>query len=198
MTTRNTGRRATNQRSSLKSSGPVTPAGKAKMRNNALRHGLTSKHVVIDGEDHAEYEALRQDLLEECNPATPQEAQLVIEIAQGSWRLQRARRVEVQMFEMNMQDNPDCDAALAECFHANGLEFDKLRRYTTTIERCYYRALTELSKLQNERNKSEFGSVSQNRPRLPSPPANSVLSLCNTPPEPTENGSDSQIPGDLQ
>ena len=40
-------------------------AGKAKMRNNALRHGLTSKHAVIAGEDPEEYKALRQELVAE-------------------------------------------------------------------------------------------------------------------------------------
>ena len=187
MTTRTTARRAANQRNSRQSTGPVTPAGKARMRNNALRHGLTSKHVVIDGEDPAEYEALRRDLLDECNPATVQEVQLVTEIAESSWRLQRARRVEVQLYDRNIPNGPDPDAALAECFHANSREFDKLRRYTTTIERSYYRALTELRKLQKERKKPAIGSVSQKRPKLSAPL-----------PDPSENGSVSQIPGDSQ
>ena len=187
MTTRTTARRAANQRNSRQSTGPVTPAGKARMRNNALRHGLTSKHVVIDGEDPAEYEALHQDLLNECNPATVQEVQLVTEIAEASWRLKRARRVEVQPYDRNIQDGPDPDADLAACFHANSREFDKLRRYTTTIERSYYRALTELRKLQKERKISAIGSVSQKRAKLSAPP-----------PDHPGNGSVSQIPGDSQ
>ena len=188
MITRTSARRAANQRNSRKSTGPVTPAGKARMRNNALRHGLTSKHVVIDGEDPAEYQALRRDLLNELRPATAHEAQLVTEIAESSWRLLRARRIEILLFESNMQDGPDPDAALAASFHANNREFDKLRRYTTTIERSYYRAITELRKLQKQRKKSEIGSVSQKRPQHPAP------LVCNTTPEPAI-GSVSQNPG---
>ena len=43
--------------SAAKATGPVTEAGKAKMRDNALSHGLTSKHAVIKGEDPEEYAA---------------------------------------------------------------------------------------------------------------------------------------------
>ncbi len=175
-----------------------TRIGKARMRNNALRHVLTSKHVVIDGEDPAEYQALRHELLNDWNPVTHQECQLVTEIAASLWRLQRARRVEVQLFEIDMQDGLDPDAALAESFHANAREFDKLRRYSTTIERSYYQALTELGKLQKERRKVAIGSVSQKRPQSPIHPVNRHPSLCNTPPEPGENGSVSQFPGDSQ
>lgn len=202
MTTRTTARRAANQRNSRQSIGPVTPAGKAMMRNNALRHGPTSKHVGptskhvdIDGEDPTEYEALRRDLLNDWNPATAHESQLVTDIAESYWRLLRDRRVEIQLFEMHMQDGPDPDAALAACFHANAREFDKLRRYTTTIERSYYRALAGLRNLQKERKKSAVGFVSQKRPQLPMPSLNSVPTVSNTPPEPAESGSVSQIPG---
>ncbi len=198
MTTRTTARRVANQRNSRKSTGPATPAGKAKMRNNALRHGLTSKRVVIGGEDPAEYEALRQVLLNEWDPATTRESQLATEIAESAWRLQRTRRVEVELFERGMQDGPDPGAVLADCFHANAREFDKLRRYTSTIERCYYRALTELGKLQQERKKSAIGSVSQKRPQCPIRSARSLSSMCNTFPEPAAIGSVSQIPGDPQ
>ena len=56
---------AANQKNSQRSTGPVTAEGKAKMRNNALRHGLTSKHAIIDGDDPEEYNSLRQDLTDD-------------------------------------------------------------------------------------------------------------------------------------
>ena len=161
MITRTNTRRASKQPNGLHSTGTITPSGKVSLRNIASRHGLTSKRVVINGEDPGEYAALRGDLLEEWNPATFQETQLVIEIAESSWRLQRARRVEVQLFESNMRDGLDPGAALAECFHANARQFDNLRRYTTTIELCRSRAVTALGKLRQERQKSAIGFVSQ-------------------------------------
>jgi hypothetical protein len=182
MTSTTVARHAANRANSRKSTGPVTEAGKARMRNNPLRHGLTSRHVVIEGEDPEDYEALRQDLMSDWQPADIQEAALVTQIAEGAWRLMRARRVETQIFEDHMTKAgaaDDHDSRVAECFHANGKQFDNLRRYATTIERAYYRALDELRNLQKERNKCAIGSVSQkhkstNQPAPASPEIGSV------------------------
>ena len=82
-----------------KGTGPVTEAGKAKMRDNALRHGLTSEHVVIKGEDLEEYEALRQELLDDWKPAGKQEEMLVAKIAESAWRLMQVPRVETRTYD---------------------------------------------------------------------------------------------------
>ena len=164
--------------SAAKGTGPVTEAGKAKMRDNALRHGLTSKH-----EDPEEFEALRHDLLDDWKPADTQEEMLVAQIAESAWRLMRVRRVETRTYDnyflvaekLNAAGiakcRPDPDDQLTAGFHANSNQFDNIRRYETTIERSYYRAITELRKLQKERRKTELESVSQ-KPAAPiRPPA---------------------------
>src|SRR5205807_1250032 len=91
--------RAANQMNSQQSTGPVTEAGKAKMRNNALRHGLTSKHVLIAGEDPEEYGSLSEDLLSAWKPANTQEELLITQIVDAAWRLMRARRKETRTYE---------------------------------------------------------------------------------------------------
>ena len=58
-----------NRDNSRRSTGPVTIAGKAASSQNALRHGLTSKNIVIPGEDPAEYEAHRAALIRDIKPA---------------------------------------------------------------------------------------------------------------------------------
>ena len=187
-----------------KGTGPVTEAGKAKMRDNALRHGLTSEHVVIKGEDLEEYEALRQELLDDWKPAGKQEEMLVAKIAESAWRLMQVPRVETRTYDnytlvaekLNAAGiskcSPDPDDQVTACFHSSSKQFDNIHRYETTIERSYYRAITELRKLQKERKKTEIGSVSQ-KPAAPIRPA-----VNSTPPtpknllEPTEFGSVSQ------
>jgi hypothetical protein len=53
-----------NRFNALKSTGgPRTVAGKTVSSRNALRHGLTAIHVVVQGEDAAKYETLRRGLL---------------------------------------------------------------------------------------------------------------------------------------
>jgi hypothetical protein len=186
---------AANHRNSQQSTGPITEAGKAKMRNNALRHGLTSKHVLIEGEDPEEYEALRQDLANDWNPADTQEAHLVTQIAEGIWRLMRARRVETRTYEAFLEatnNSEDPDARVADCFHSNAKQFDNLRRYETTIERSYYRAITELRKLQKERRKSEIESVSQNAKLQAKLVENVTLPASSNPSPSPQNGFVSQ------
>ncbi|MEO8130613.1 MAG: hypothetical protein ABJF23_05860 [Bryobacteraceae bacterium] len=173
MTSATAAQRAANQSNSRASTGPVTAEGKAKMRDNALRHGLTSKHVVITGESQEEFEALRQDLLADWKPVDTQEELLVNQIVESAWRLMRVRRIETRTYEQYMavieklsaaglsKSSPDPDSTLAGCFHQNSAQFDNIRRYEAGIERSYYRAIAELRKLQTQRKKAEIGSVSQ-------------------------------------
>jgi hypothetical protein len=83
-----------NRKNAQRSTGPRTPEGKAVSSQNAARHYLTSKQVVIPGEDPAEYDALRASLVADLKPANAIEVDLVEELAAGSWRLKRAHRIE--------------------------------------------------------------------------------------------------------
>lgn len=156
-----------NRRNSIHSTGPVSAAGKASSSSNSIRHGLTSKQVVLPGEDPAEYDALRISLIEQFAPADEIERTLVEEVAAGSWRLSRARRHETAILKKLVGDAEDPDQAFAELFIEKPKEVDRLLRYITTIERSYYRALNKLQQQQKERRKAEpefpdIGFVSQN------------------------------------
>ena len=149
-----------NRQNSLHSTGPVTAAGKAIASQNATRHGLTSKQIVLPGENAAEYDALRESLIEHYDPANETERTLVEEVAAGSWRLTRARRHETAILKKLIGGDPkDSDQAFAELFVDKPKEVARLLRYITTIERAYYRALNKLEKLQKERAKEEQESA---------------------------------------
>ena len=159
----------TNRVHGPKSTGPVTEAGKARMRNNALRHGLTSRHAVIESENPEAYEALRQDLVSDWKPADFEEEMLATQIAEGALRLMRARLIDTQILESHMAeagDDPDC--WIAESFHANGKQFHNPRRDETAIERA------DLPRATNERRKRAIGFVSQKAMR---PSVHSVFSV---------------------
>ena len=51
-----------------KATGPRTIAGKRRSRMNAIKHGFYSKHLLLDGEDPAEYEKLHRDLRNDWQP----------------------------------------------------------------------------------------------------------------------------------
>ncbi len=149
-----------NRENSTHSTGPVSAAGKAVASQNSRKHGLTSKQIVLPGEDAAEYDALRESLIKLYAPANETERTLVEEVAGGSWRLARARRHETAILKKLIGDHcVDPDAAYAELFFEKPKELERLLRYLTTIERAYYRALNKLEKLQKERKKEEKESA---------------------------------------
>ncbi len=83
-----------NRRNALRSTGPTTPAGKARVRFNALTHGLLAKEVVLPGEDRAEFEGLVARLSDHYSPVGPIQEMLVEQIAVAYWRGARAVRAE--------------------------------------------------------------------------------------------------------
>jgi hypothetical protein len=144
-----------NRQNSLHSTGPATAEGKAASSQNALRHGLTSKQIVLPGEDAAHYDELRQDLLAAYIPSNAAEALLVEELAAASWRLLRARRQETLILQKLAGDEADCDTAFATAFVEKPKDVARLTRYITSIERAYYRALNKLEQIQKERVAAE-------------------------------------------
>ena len=167
---------AANRANAAKSTGPRTTAGIEKTRYNATRHGLSGKQVVIQGEDPAAYEALLQGLKDSYRPANTAEAILVEEIAQTFWRLQRARALEAEAFLML---SGGADPIIP--FNAESARFDNIRRYMTTIERAYHRAIAQLEKTQAIRAANSVGFVSQIHPKVVRLAQKPAISLKNRP-----------------
>ena len=90
-----------NRANSQRSTGPRTPAGKQRSSLNALRHGLTAASALLPSEDRAAFEDHRRRFFDEYQPATPTESQLVQELADTSWRLNRIPALEAALFSQN-------------------------------------------------------------------------------------------------
>jgi hypothetical protein len=89
---------AANRENGKKSTGPRTATGKAKVAQNALKHGLLAQAALLPNEDGASFEAFADALLEELQPLGPVESLLADEIVNLAWRLRRASRVEAGLF----------------------------------------------------------------------------------------------------
>jgi hypothetical protein len=113
---------------------------------NSLKHGLTSRKVVLPGENQADFDRLHNDLVAQHAPAGALETELVAEIAACLWRLQRARRYESTILETSS----------FELFvnHTQAKGFETLLRYMGAIERQFNRAIVRLRETQTERRKS--------------------------------------------
>lgn len=60
-----------------KSRGPVTAAGKQRSSQNSIRHGLTSKVVVLAGENKEEFDRVLAAYLARWQPADQPERDIV-------------------------------------------------------------------------------------------------------------------------
>lgn len=74
--------------------GPRTEKGKTRSALNAVRHGLAGKHLLLPGEDAAEYERRMDAVFEGLAPADEAQAQLVALVADDLWKLERLGKIE--------------------------------------------------------------------------------------------------------
>jgi hypothetical protein len=154
---------AANQLNAQKSTGPKTPEGRAAVRLNGLKHGLTSSTLVLEGEDPAEFHELLDSIEAEHQPTTPTEETIVRQIAMATWQLRRFYHIEAGFFtarQIEMKDylkrfkkfdHGDRLAIVvkADCGGANALA--KISLYGARLERSIYRALHELERLRARR-----------------------------------------------
>ena len=81
------------------STGPRTEAGKAASSANALSHGLTAASTVVLPEEDADaFERLREGVIADLDPAGVLQEALAQRVAVLLWRLDRAARLEAELF----------------------------------------------------------------------------------------------------
>ncbi len=126
--------------------GPRTAAGKERSSLNALKHGLTSRRIVLPYENQEEYDALLKDLLDDSQPVGTLEFELVNDIAAAIWRLRRVRHRECDLAEVALGVKTSKQARE---------EFALMMRYTGAIERELHRAIIRLNQVQELRHKRD-------------------------------------------
>ena len=131
-----------NQANAKHSTGPLTPEGKARTAQNALRHGLTAKHLVIREDEREEFAQFQRSLLAELAPQGATETITFHELLHAAWNLQRFRRIEAEISTGLSADFTSLENAAA---------LDRLTRYQARTQRAYYRALDTLRSLQTNR-----------------------------------------------
>jgi hypothetical protein len=86
------------------STGPQTPAGKARTSQNALQHGLLSRKLLLPGESQVEFDALLGQLQSELDPVGTLEFTLVERIAVALWRQRRLVSAEAATIAIQQQE----------------------------------------------------------------------------------------------
>lgn len=143
-------------RENAKRGGVKTANGKSVSRYNAVKHGLLSKEVLLEGEQEEVLQEIGKRMRSELKPATEIEYVLVDRIVANTWRLKRAMKVEKEMFYDGIHSMPAFgkdEKTVADAFLSDVKydAFGKFIRYETSIERGIYKALHELQRLQSAR-----------------------------------------------
>ncbi len=149
-----------NRINALNSTGPKDTS---LTRLNALKHGILSREVLLDGEDKETLEELGKGLRMELAPQGELENIFVDRILSSTWRLKRAIRVERDYIQAEYhdckfdkfsrtkrQDDKAWNLVVAREL-GNSNAWLNLVRYETTIEKQIYKALHELLRLQSAR-----------------------------------------------
>ena len=136
-------RAAVNRANSQHSTGPRTESGKQRSSQNALRHGLTAASAVLPSEDQAAFDALRRSFFDQHKPATPIETQLVQELVDTAWRLNRIPLLEAEL----LVQNPDPQSLIPQ--------LATLGLYGSRLSRQFQKAVDQLLDIQHERRRLE-------------------------------------------
>jgi hypothetical protein len=74
--------------------GPRTDKGKLRSSLNAVRHGLAATHLLLPGEDSADYERRMDAIFVALDPKDEAQAQLTALIGDDLWKLERLSKIE--------------------------------------------------------------------------------------------------------
>jgi hypothetical protein len=132
---------AANAANAQYSTGPRTLEGKNRSSQNASKHGLTAREVVIALGEQSEFDDLLADYQADVKPQGAIQQTLFTQLVAAAWNLHRIRRMEAEL----------CAGASYKDLLANHdlqNQLDRLARHHTRIERVFHRCLKELKALQ--------------------------------------------------
>ncbi len=151
------------RRNGAKAAGTKSPEGIKKSSMNALRHGLTSKALVLTNESQSQFDELQQSYILRFQPEDNVEMDLVDQMVAAQWRLRRIWCMQTAALDLKMDRQEEeiaktfthIDQATRTTVAFTTLAneekcLETLLRYETQFTRMYQRALNILLRLQRE------------------------------------------------
>jgi hypothetical protein len=153
---------AANRANAQLSTGPRTPAGKHIASQNATKHGLLARRLVVPGESVTELEHFAARLHAQLRPAGALQTVIVDRLIQLLWRLLRVGPVEAGILRGGVTDQrtrrqasgqgptvvADSADDVAHAFAADLDVVSLIARYEGGMQRQVLRLLHELERLQ--------------------------------------------------
>lgn len=150
-----------NQANAQLSTGPKTEEGKAKVSLNAVSTGLTGRTVLLPSDDAKAYSDHIANYFVRFDPQTPEEEDIVQELAQTKWRLLRIPQLEEEIYALGAvtfvdlfeEQPPEVRAGLirAHTYLTHDKRFNNLYLQESRLNRRYTTLLKELSAIQAQR-----------------------------------------------
>ena len=162
---------AANRANALKSTGPKTEEGKKHSALNATRHGLTGQVVVMPSDDLNAYSDFLKSFQDDLNPGGALERQFVQQLADCSWRLNRASAWETNQVTMEAELHgdkvstgiPQVQDAFAHAAAADrkAKTLANMSMYVQRTQRTMERILKQLQEVQAARFERERQEMEQ-------------------------------------
>jgi hypothetical protein len=128
-----------------RATGPRTRAGKERSKQNAQKHGIFSKTILLRGESRREFETVRDGLRADLRPVGTMEETLVEKLAVSLWRYRRLLTTET------WEIRNDSEFGGLGGSIPSSISMDRLLRYEAMIERGFDRTLKQLERIQGVR-----------------------------------------------
>ncbi|WP_426730740.1 hypothetical protein [Myxococcus faecalis] len=87
-----------------KSRGPTSAVGKERSSLNSVRYGFSGAHLLLPGEDAAEYERHMDGYFAALVPTSMPEAVIVAQLGDLSWKLERLTKVENNRLRARLEE----------------------------------------------------------------------------------------------
>ncbi len=136
-----------------RSRGPITPAGKRNSSQNAIRHGLLAKCLLLENESRKGFDSLLAQFVARFAPADGVELGLIEDMFSAFWRQRRAWAIKTRIMDTALsREPPDHDqlTRLSDAFTAVSVhpQLELMHRYETRLHRIFQRALSNLVRMR--------------------------------------------------
>lgn len=134
-----------NRENAQLSTGPTSEEGKAKAAQNAVRHHLTARGLIVPLGMEDDFALLEAGLLEHLMPLGDLQNLLFKRILECAWNVERCRRAEGDLFA------PAEDQGIAPLLDQNeDPRYARIQKYARQNENSMLKMMRELGRLQTE------------------------------------------------
>jgi len=189
---------AANRLNAKRSTGPNTPAGKARSARNALQTGIYAESLILPGEKLEDLRALITEYYVFHTPLTPIARAAVDNLIRAEWLSRRLARIDTALLvdEIRSWSGP-CTTSMA--FAGCESSLNQVQRRITAIDNLYHRNLKVYRTLQpdpeiepapeSDARETDTPAALEQSPQDPSEPALSTAQTVETKNETREMAS---------